>query len=152
MSAFFKLFIYQFLFLFFPATVFAVHCDVSTSVFSFPAYDVMSIASTDSNGRIMVQCEPGQPFQLKLSAGLYGNGNFNARQMQSSGTQSSLNYNLFLDPSYSQIWGDGQGSSLFYQGIGNIAPLQIPIFGRIPPSQNVGAGQYSDSIVVTIEW
>ena len=138
--------------LFFPASVYAVHCDVSTSLFAFPAYDVFTISSTDTQGQIMVQCEPGTPFQLKLNAGLYAGGNFNAREMQSASNRSPLRYNLFLDPSYSQIWGDGQGSSLFYRGLGSVSPLQIPVFGRIPAAQNVGAGQYSDSVVVTIEW
>ena len=138
--------------LFFPNMAFAIHCDVSTSIFSFPAYDVLSISSTDTYGQIMVQCEPGTPFQLKLNAGLYAGGNFNGREMQSASTQTPLRYNLFLDPSYSQIWGDGQGASLFYRGLGGISPLQIPIFGRIPASQHVGAGQYNDSVIVTIEW
>jgi len=136
----------------FPTPVFAVHCDVSTPVFSFPSYDVLSISATDSSGQITVQCDPGQPYQIKLNAGLYASGNFNIREMQSAETRTPLRYNLFLDPSYSQIWGDGQGASLFYRGIGSIAPQRIPIFGRINPSQRVGAGQYSDSIIVTIEW
>ena len=142
----------RFLLLFFPPVAFAVHCDVRTSVFSFPAYDALSISSTDTNGQITVQCEPGTPFQIKLSAGLYAGGDFNGREMQSGSTLTPLRYNLFLDPSYSQVWGDGQGSSLFFSGLGSISPLQIPVFGRIPAAQRVGAGQYNDSIVVTIEW
>jgi len=135
-----------------PASAYAVHCDVSATIFSFPAYDPLALASSDSSGEVIVQCDPGQPFQIKLDAGLYARGNFSVREMRSADTQTPLQYNLFLDPSYSQIWGDGGGASLFYRGIGSIVPFKVPLYGRVPAGQRVSAGQYSDSVVVTIEW
>lgn len=133
-------------------SAYAVHCEVRTSVFSFLPYDTLATSPTDTSGQIIVQCDAGQPYQIKLNAGLYAFGNFNVREMRSSQTQTSLNYNLFLDPSYSQVWGDGQSASLFYRGIGSRVPNTIPIFGRILPLQQVAPGQYNDSIVVTVEW
>ena len=136
----------------FPFTAVAVQCDVSTTFFSFPAYDVLSISPTDATAQITVQCDQGLPFQVKMNAGLYAAGNFNSRTMQSAQTPSRLLYNLYLDPSYSQVWGDGSGFSLYYQGISGPIPLKLPVFGRIPAAQNVAAGQYHDSIVITVEW
>jgi len=64
-----------------------------------------------------------------------------------------LFYNLYRDRQV--IWGDGTGGTQAYlikNPQGNNQDISVPIFGRIPPSQNVGVGSYSDTITVTLNF
>ena len=53
-----------------------------------------------------------------------------------------------LDPARTVVWGDGtDGSSLFAAPEGNVQAL---VYARIPAGQDVAAGAYTDTLVVTI--
>jgi spore coat protein U-like protein len=65
-----------------------------------------------------------------------------------NGSGGSLNYQLFRNSARSQVWGSGaeaQQVVLLVPGSGN-----VPVYGRIPGSQNVAAGAYSDTVNVTL--
>jgi spore coat protein U-like protein len=67
--------------------------------------------------------------------------------------QETLNYNLYLDPGGSQIWGDGtSGTQKFSATTSNNQTLNLPIFGRMPAGQDVSVGIYSDTIIATINF
>jgi len=83
-----------------------------------------------------------------------GNGtSYATRRMVSGGEQ--LFYNLYRDAARQVIWGDGTGGTQAYlikNPQGNNQDISVPIFGRIPPSQNVGVGSYSDTITVSLNF
>ncbi|NNC64112.1 MAG: spore coat protein U domain-containing protein [Gammaproteobacteria bacterium] len=62
-------------------------------------------------------------------------------------------YNLYSNPARTLVWGDGTGGSLTVfrskprPGRQNFS---LPVYGRIPPTQSVSPGLYSDDIIVTI--
>lgn len=60
-------------------------------------------------------------------------------------------YNLFLDPSYARVWGDGSSGTDFYGGIGVDNIQTIPVFAYVSNQQH-SSGVYTDQILVTIEW
>jgi spore coat protein U-like protein len=67
-----------------------------------------------------------------------------------------LPYNIYKDPARSMIWGDGAGG---YSGlvITNTFSLlswtsSVNLYGRIPASMTSRPGNYSDTILVTVEW
>jgi spore coat protein U-like protein len=67
-----------------------------------------------------------------------------------------LNYNLFLDSNRSTIWGDGTGSTS-YVSAGSLLAVgtsnrQYTVYGRVPAGQDRGAGSYTDTIVVTLNY
>ena len=130
----------------------AVRCSVTTVGVSFGLYDVFSSAPLLSAGSVSVRCvglgTGTEQVSVSLSTG--GSGSFNPRTL-SQGSER-LNYNLYLDPGYTQIWGNGTGGTLKHVSVSNNRPAVIPIFGRIPPGQDVSAGTYSDTIVVTIDY
>ncbi|MBH0192433.1 MAG: spore coat protein U domain-containing protein, partial [Nitrospira sp.] len=105
-----------------------------------------------SAGSVSVRCsglgKGTEQVSISLSTG--GSGSFNPRTL-SQGSER-LNYNLYLDPGHTQIWGNGTGGTLKHVSVSNNRPAIIPIFGRIPPGQDVSAGTYSDTIVVTIDY
>jgi len=133
------------------STCYAINCTVSTGSMHFPPYNFLSLGKVDSTTNISVFCDQSTPFAVKLSAG-NSQGDFFQRRLISTETQTPLFYNLYLDSSHSQIWGEGTASTLFYQGTAGNVPINIPVFGRILPRQNVRPGQYQDSVVITVEW
>jgi spore coat protein U domain-containing protein, fimbrial subunit CupE1/2/3/6 len=137
---------------------FAFNCGVTATGVNFGGYDVFDNVARDATGTITVTCNapeqnPNAPIPVMVSLSPGGSGTFAQRQMQSAGGTAPLNYNLFTNASCSTIWGDGSGaSSIISNNVTRATPLTATIFGRIPPRQNVSAGQYSDLITVTIQW
>jgi spore coat protein U-like protein len=104
----------------------------------------------DVTGQIGVRCTgTAGTFVAKISPG--GSGTFAQRQMISGPFQ--LNYNFYLNPSHTVVFGDGTGGS---QTSGGTKPssgqqnFTLPVYGRVFPGQSVGAGAYSDNVLVTI--
>jgi spore coat protein U-like protein len=65
-------------------------------------------------------------------------------------SSSPLTYNLYTDASRLISWGDGSGGSSTVSMTG--AAADIPVYGRMAARQNVPAGAYADTIVVTITY
>lgn len=66
-----------------------------------------------------------------------------------------LDYNLFTSSSMSAIWGDGTAgtSTVIKTKVNkNDHPIVTTVYGRIPAGQDASAGQYSDTLIVTITW
>ena len=65
---------------------------------------------------------------------------------------------MFFDAAYTQIRGDGTGGSQTGGATLSLTPgnptqtSTSTIYGRIPASQDVAAGAYADTIVVTITY
>ena len=130
----------------------AVRCSVTTVGVAFGVYDVFSSTPLVSAGSVTVRCvglgTGIEPVSVALSPG--GSGSFHPRTLFRG--SEKLNYNLYLDPGHSQIWGDGTGGTLKHVSVSNSRPVTLTIFGQIPPGQDVSAGTYSDTIITTIDF
>jgi spore coat protein U-like protein len=129
-----------------PARADAAHCTVTTVSVAFGAYDPRAAAATDGVGSVIVSCS-GNPGSSTLSSTTGQSGTYSARVMTAG--SYSLSYNLYTTSSRTTQWGDGSGGTavLSLNSAGTYT-----IYGRIPALQNVGAGTYSDSIVVTLTY
>ena len=128
-------------------------CTVGTVAVSFGSYDPTSATADDGTGAINVTCKfsDGAP---TIALGPGGSGNFATSRMTSG--PWNLRYNLFTTAARNLIWGDGTAGTLTLipTGIrsgGNVT-FSPSVYGRIPALQNVGAGTYADSVVVTVSW
>jgi spore coat protein U-like protein len=127
----------------------AMNCSISLSPFSFGVYVPGDAIPLDVTGQVGVRCTGSTgTFVAKISAG--GSGTFTQRQMLSGPFQ--LGYNFYLNSSRTVVWGDGTGGSQVTGG--KAQPGQqifaLPVYGRVFPGQSVGAGSYSDNVLVTI--
>jgi len=127
----------------------------SSTPVSFNSYDVFSAAPTYSTGTVSVSCNnPNQqamPVTIAINGGR--SGTFNPRQMRATLGADSLDYYLFTTAARTVIWGDGTGgSSTVTNIVSKSAPWNAPIYGSLPPRQNVSAGSYADAVVVTVTW
>jgi len=129
-------------------------CTVSTTSVTFGAYDVFSPAPLTSAGSITVSCNPTSPGNVRVSIGQSPGAGFNPRQMKHSSLSDRLNYNLFTNSSMTVIWGDGTGGypRVTIARVFKNNPVTLTVYGRIPQGQDVSAGQYSDTLTVTINY
>jgi spore coat protein U-like protein len=132
-------------------------CTASATAVSFGTYDPLSATATTSTGMVTVSCNLVLGVSLLVSYNIQltaGSGSYSARSMK-SGT-NSLTYNLYTDNTYGTVWGDGSGATSrvsdgYLLGLGG-AVKNYTVYGRAPAMQNVGAGTYSDAIIVTLTY
>lgn len=121
-------------------------CSVSTNAVSFGQYDVFSSVAMDSAGTISINCDTSTPYDISLST---GSGTLSQRTLSSA--TDTLGYNLYTDTARTTVWGDGNmGTSTV--GGSTSGTVQHTVYGRVPAEQNVTAGSYSDTVVVTVSY
>jgi spore coat protein U-like protein len=125
---------------------------ITTTAVSFGAYHPFDDRPLDSAGMLTLECAEvpaGSSLRITISRGQ--SGSFSPRRLRFR--NHALLYNLFLDAARSMIWGDGTGGSAVYTARAPAGrPLSIPIFGRIPPRQNVAPGTYTDRLILTVNY
>lgn len=127
------------------------HCTiVSGGGVHFGRYDIFSMAPLDAAGSFSYECHGDTQDDLILIELGRGDGSsFLMREMTNGA--SKLAYNLYLDATYTSIWGDGTGGS---SRLGPFRPQHgtstVWIHGRIPARQNARVGGYTDTLTVTI--
>jgi spore coat protein U-like protein len=89
--------------------------------------------------------------EIEIGAGLYGT--IATRKMSSGAV--TLNYNLYTTTTRNVVWGDGsQGSVTQTLTGGSVSGgtrrFSAVVYGRIPALQNVSAGAYNDTLIVTV--
>lgn len=131
-------------------------CTVSTAPLVFGNYDPTSGAAVDSTGTVTVTCTAvtsiSVNYTIALGTGL--GGSYSPRQMTSG--VNALPYNLYTNASRSTVWGDGSGGTSLVSDGYTLGLLVVTrdytAYGRIPGSQNVAAGAYADTVVVTVTY
>jgi spore coat protein U-like protein len=129
----------------------AASCTIaSVAGVALGTYDVFDAAPVDSTGTITYECTgvvETDTVQITVSTG--GGGTFSPRAM-SAGAET-LSYNLYLDAARTVLWGDGTAGTSTY---GPLQPAEgqtaVTVFGRVPAGQDVAAGSYSDTVVITV--
>lgn len=130
----------------------AAACTISSTGVAFGAYDPRATGHNNGTGTISVACPTNITAPVvQLSTGQ--SGTYSTRRMSSGGW--TLNYNLYTNSGRTVIWGNGTGGSqsLSLSGgtvSGGQRRFSRTIYGRIPALQNVGAGSYGDTMVMTV--
>lgn len=119
-------------------------CTINVLDVNFGGYDVFSLTPLDTTGTIDVSCPVRSSVSITFSTGA---GSYAARYLQQGTTR--LNYNLYRNAARTRILGDGTSGTVFLSA-NNIRNRSFTIYGRIPARQNVRAGTYTDTIIVTL--
>ncbi|MEO8071061.1 MAG: spore coat U domain-containing protein [Acidobacteriota bacterium] len=124
-------------------------CSVTATGMLFGPYNVFDLTPVDSTATIALKCATKDK-NIKITLDRGGNSTFN-RVMDSGANH--LNYNLYLDATRSNIWGDGTAGTVAYLDSNPAnGTVSIPVYGRIPAGQDVSVGAYTDSILVTVHF
>jgi spore coat protein U-like protein len=126
-------------------------CNVSATTLNFGAYNPGSASALTGTSTVSVYCTSGSPYTAALNVGS-GGGTFATRTLSSGG--STLDFNLYRDAAYAQIWGDGTASTFTVAGTGSglLTANTITVYGQVPISQDKPVGTYSSTITVTVNY
>jgi spore coat protein U-like protein len=146
----------------------APSCTMSTTGLAFGNYDPTSTVAVTANGTINFTCTyTGTGFTASITISPGASGNYLNRTL-TFGSQT-LNYNIYVNAADTEIFGGGTGNGtsgtwyyyLCYAG-GGVAcaggtgqsgtQYAAPMYGLLPSGQDVSAGHYSDTIMVTITY
>ncbi len=140
------------------AQVNAADCTITLPTLNFGSYDPLLATNTDSSAVVRVTCMrtvfPAETVGYTLTSSI-GNGSGYAARRMVSGTEV-LNYNIYTDAVRTQVWGNATAGSVAITGSftlnsGNpIRRSNHTLYGRIPPLQNAAAGNYADTLIVTL--
>jgi spore coat protein U domain-containing protein, fimbrial subunit CupE1/2/3/6 len=127
-------------------------CNVTSGPLSFGPYDPLSAAGSATSGVITVTCDQSPPpivtIQISPSA---VSGGFFPRRMQLAGGSDKLDYNLYVDPGATTVWGDGTGGTATQSDrVTKNTPWNATIYALMPGLQDVTPGNYGDTIGISI--
>ncbi|MGZ5201401.1 MAG: Csu type fimbrial protein [Telluria sp.] len=143
----------------------AAGCSVSSSGLAFGRYEPLTFegrllsVSVTSDATISVACTgivTGGAYSIALGPSMTGGGDrISTRYLSNPAGGPDMAFNVYRDPSYTSVWGDGitAGATLG----GTIGPgdsnLTHTVYGRIPGGQNtLRAGSFSTSMTITISY
>jgi spore coat protein U-like protein len=127
----------------------AAGCSVSTSPLVFGTYNVFSATPVDSTATVSYRCN-GNADGVLVAITKGQSPTFLPRQL-GKGTER-LSYNLFRDAARTSVWGDFTGGTSALNDLNppNNKEVDVTIFGRIPPGQDISAGSYADTVTVVV--
>jgi spore coat protein U-like protein len=131
------------------ATVLA-SCSVSAGTLAFGSYTPTSGSPSDASSTLNVVCTNGTTYTVALDGGATAN-NVAARQMNDTNSHM-LAYGIYKDSARATIWGDGTGSTVTQSGTGTGALQPFTAYGRVAASQFASAGNYTDTVTVTVSY
>lgn len=135
-----------------PRATQAMTCSIgSVTGLAFGSYNVFSGAPLDTAGSVVYRCDDvgvSDTIIIQLSRG--SSASYSPREMTNG--SFVLEYNIYLDAAHSIVWGDGTGGTSDHGPVtpANATDTPVDVFGRIEAGQNVRAGSYSDTVVVTL--
>jgi spore coat protein U-like protein len=132
-------------------------CTVTATSLPFGVYDPTNASALDGSGTVTVTCSVtliGLAASWNISMGTGSSGSYTPRKLMNGVTP--LNYNIYTNSNHTQVWGDGSGSTV---RVSDSVPLVVgtnvttyTMFGQIPALQDVRAGAYTDTILVTVNY
>jgi spore coat protein U-like protein len=128
------------------------NCTISTTALAFGPYDpVVANASTnlDGSGTVTVACTKGHSATIGL--GLGSNAAGSVRRMKDAGT-NFLTYELYNESTRTTVWTDAGGGLLGTGVAPSKAPRPFTVYGRVPSNQDIPAGNYSDTVVASVNF
>jgi spore coat protein U-like protein len=122
-------------------------CVISATNHDFGIYTPSSLAD-NINGinTLTATCTLAVPYTLGLDAGIGTGATAAARKMTRVGGTEMLDYSLYQTVDRLLVLSD----VLTLSGVGTGLAIDHTVFGKIPASQNVPAGNYADTVTATI--
>ncbi len=121
---------------------------------AFGSYDSLGSGRRDTIGIVTVTCtgNPGDAVTYSLSLDTIGEQS--GFRVMTNGVHQ-LDYLIFTDNGYTQLWGDGTGGSVAVNDSYTMDTYQTsrsyPMYGRIPAGQNQAtAGAYGGNVTITL--
>ena len=134
------------------STTVALSCTITAGALTFSNYDPTSAGDSDATANITTTCTSGGAVVITLGQGSNSaegsNDSIPVREM--NGSAGNLGYDVYTDSDRSIVWGNTSDTGWAFTASGSAETTVV--YGRIPASQAVGAGSFSDSVAVTLTY
>ena len=110
---------------------------------SYSPIGANATSNLDATGSFNISCTAGTTGSIALDLGSNASG---ATRRMSSGT-NFLNYEIYTDSGHTTVWNNV--NLVNYTAVSS-APVTQTIYGSVPGGQNVGAGNYTDTVTITV--
>jgi spore coat protein U-like protein len=120
-------------------------CVVNGGSLDFGIYSPTDSADTEGDGSFSYQCTNGTNITLKLDQGDQPQ---DGSRAMSNGSDT-LSYDLFQDLGHSLPWDDGTNVVTVTGTTANLETVNV--YGLIEAGQTSPAGNYSDTVTITLE-
>jgi spore coat protein U-like protein len=121
-------------------------CTVGAGTLAFGNYDTTSASNVDQSGTFQVTCTKGTTATVGLDTG--ANPLTGTRRM-TNGTDF-LTYELYKETARTNVWSNSGAGLVSLAAAPSNSAQTLTVYGRITGSQNVGAGSYTDTVVITV--
>jgi spore coat protein U-like protein len=135
-----------------PGLANALNCSITLTPLAFGLYQPGQTVPVDAVANITVRCvaQPGT-YEVTIGPGLSGN---QLARTLLAGPGEVLNYNLYRDAAYTQVWGNGSPPTFTVTGsrprVGQPTVNVHPLYGRLFANQTPNPGNYADNLLVTV--
>ena len=131
-------------------------CTITAGAMTFASYDPTAVADNDATATITSTCTMGGAATITMGQGnrtQSGSTDPIPLRAMYNGNESApedLTYFLYSDSAGGTVWGntDATGKAITADGTAQ----DFTVYGRIPKSQSVSAGSFSDSVTVTLNY
>jgi spore coat protein U-like protein len=124
-------------------------CSLQTFPLTFDASAIVGNNPIDATTHVLVKCTPNTSYSIDIDKGLNANGV--NRRMFSASTGTYVAYDVYRDSPRTNVWGTGQLKNVTGNS-GTGLPLDVLIYGRVPNTGKISAGDYKDTLVVTLNF
>lgn len=127
-------------------------CTIDSAALAFGLYEPTLATDDTAQATITLNCTAGSQFWIGLDMGQNTDG---TDRFMTNGTED-LRYELRHDSSSGALWTNadpGTTTTSAYAGLGQgTATDTVTVYGVIPAGQFVAAGNYSDSVLMTVNF
>jgi len=125
-------------------------CLVTGANLVFTSQDVGFNTAVDGSADVIVNCSLDAPYQVGANLGIDPDGN--QRRMSEGGNfVNYINYQLYTDGTWNTILGTNWQTDTI-GGIGTGLDQPVTIYGRVPGQPLALAGNYTDIVMVTVQF
>ena len=121
-------------------------CSVTAQPLDFGTTNSFA-ANIDSSSATTVKCTPSAPYTVYVSFGANA-GATTQRKLLSTTSAATVNYDIYSDSSRTAAWTPTSGKT----GTGDGTEQAMTLYGRVPVQTAVAAGDYKDTVTVTVNY
>ena len=131
-------------------------CTIQTTPATFGHYNPLTTHATaplDVNSSVTVTCSKGMASTIALDRGQHAqHAQGKTRAMKLVSGDEYMSYEFYQDVIRTTLWGATGENQVILPLAPDTKPRTIFIYGRIPPAQDVTAGDYSDTVVAIVNF
>lgn len=120
-------------------------CTLTGGTLAFDTY--VSGQQVDKDGQTDISYDCAEGIDIAIALGSGGNPEGDGSRNMASGS-NELRYQLYQGESRNQVWGTAADSLQVFPTLGG--EQQVPVYGRIFADQAVPAGEYQDTVIITL--